>query len=119
MGNIALGDAGEKIAADFLRAAGYKILAQKFRTKTGEIDIIAKDKNMLSFIEVKTRSSNIFGTPAQAVTYQKQQKIINTALFYLDQTGNSRLPFRFDVLEVLLPAVGPTRCNHIINAFGR
>jgi putative endonuclease len=118
--NISFGDAGEQIAADYLLAAGYKLLERKYRAKTGEIDIVAKDGDMFVFIEVKTRSSNVFGTPAQAVTWQKQKKIISTALCYLKHRGAGNPPLRFDVFEVMLQKGGGTaRCNHIVNAFGQ
>jgi putative endonuclease len=119
MSNIAFGDTGEKLAADYLRSAGYKITALKYRAKPGEIDVIAEKSGTLCFVEVKTRSSYVFGTPAEAVTYRKQQKIINTAMCFLKQTGNLDMPIRFDVMEVILPTGGRAQCNHIINAFGR
>lgn len=109
---------GEQAAADYLRKSGYLILARKYRGKTGEIDIIAKIKDVIVFVEVKTRRSRVFGLPAEAVTYCKQRKILQTALCYLKQTGNNDAACRFDVLEILLSPQGRLEYNHIINAFG-
>ncbi|MDR3589681.1 MAG: YraN family protein [Negativicutes bacterium] len=120
MGNIAFGGAGEQIAADFLLQAGYQLLARNYRAKTGEIDIIAQKNGTIAFVEVKTRSNYNFGSPAEAVTYIKQRKIISTALNYLKSSAGTDKPFRFDIIEVLLkPAPGAkAECNHIVNAFG-
>lgn len=118
MEHIIVGNAGEQAAAEFLHAAGYKILKRKYRAKPGEIDIIAQKSGTIIFVEVKTRSGRLYGSPAEAVTPLKQRKIINTALCYLGQTGNHDSPVRFDVVEVLTVG-GKACCNHIENAFGR
>ena len=78
-----LGDAGEKIARLYLERNKYKIVETNFRGKQGEIDIIAKDKNELVFIEVKTRKSIKYGKPAEAVNYIKQNHIYKTAEYYI------------------------------------
>lgn len=118
MNHIALGNIGENAAVDFLRKMGYEILDRNFRCKLGEIDIIAKNKKLLVFVEVKTRRNKLYGMPAEAVTYAKQQKIINTALYYLNGAGLSNPEVRFDVIEILYSEQG-IQCNHIVNAFGR
>ena len=82
-----------------LKKKGYKILEQNYKNKIGEIDIIAKDKNNLIFVEVKTRRSEKFGTPSEAVTYYKKQKIVNTAKMYLLKNPTD-LNIRFDIVEV-------------------
>ncbi|SMC67030.1 YraN family protein [Sporomusa malonica] len=117
MNHIEVGDKGEQSAARYLSKQGYKIIATKFRAKTGEIDIIAKDKEYLVFVEVKTRRSTVYGLPAEAVNFRKQQKIINTALCFLNQRGLTDIACRFDILEIYLLR-GTIHCNHIINAFG-
>lgn len=117
MNHIATGDKGEQFAANYLKRLGYKIIAVKYRAKTGEIDIIAKDKEFLVFAEVKTRRSTAYGLPAEAVNYRKQQKIINTALCFLKQRGITDSACRFDILEIYLGTEAIT-CNHITNAFG-
>jgi putative endonuclease len=117
MNHIATGDKGEQFAAEYLRKLGYKIVDTKYRAKTGEIDIIAKDKEFLVFVEVKTRRSSAYGLPAEAVNYRKQQKIINTALCFLKQRGMVDSACRFDILEIYLEREA-IQCNHIVNAFG-
>ena len=72
MSNKTLGDQGESCAADYLRQKGYHILTRNYRTRVGEIDIIADDHGTKVFIEVKTRSGVYYGTPAEAVNYGKR-----------------------------------------------
>ncbi|MBP2651305.1 MAG: hypothetical protein H6Q74_2130 [Firmicutes bacterium] len=113
------GVAGEKLAQEYLLKNKYKILATNYRTATGEIDIIAEQRTMLVFVEVKTRSSDLYGSPGEAVTLHKQRKITQTALWYLKQTGQWEARVRFDVMEVWLKDdIKNARLNHIINAFG-
>ncbi|MGD9279831.1 MAG: YraN family protein, partial [Desulfobacterales bacterium] len=76
------GEQGEALAARRLKKAGYKIIETNYRTRLGEIDIIAKDKDTIVFVEVKSRRSVYFGNPKQAVTLQKQKKISLVALYY-------------------------------------
>ncbi len=99
MYNKITGQCGEDFAADYLKKNKYKIVSRNYKNKIGEIDIIAKDKENLVFIEVKTRSSEKFGTPAEAVTYYKKQKIVNAAKVYLSQNP-TELNIRFDIVEV-------------------
>jgi TIGR00252 family protein len=116
MSNKTLGDRGESCAADYLRRQGYRILTHNYRTKIGEIDLIADDHGTLVFIEVKTRSSVRYGMPAEAVDYKKKQKIIQTAYCYLHAQHRENVLCRFDVLEVY--AVGDRWSVHQIkNAF--
>lgn len=119
MNNIEIGNLGEQAAADYLCQAGYKLLAQKYRTKMGEIDIIALHQDTLVFVEVKTRRSTHCGFPAEAVTYRKRQKIINTALSYLTNTNQRTLYCRFDVIEIFLSGLTIINYNHIVNAFSK
>lgn len=108
-----LGGLGEKIAKDFLVNKGFKILETNYATKLGEIDIIAKDKNgVLVFIEVKTRITEKFGLPREAVTVAKQRKIRLVAQEYLQKTDGFNKPARFDVIEILDGEI-----NAIENAF--
>lgn len=97
--NKITGQCGEDAAADFLKKNKYKIIQRNYKNKIGEIDIIAKHKEDLVFVEVKTRSSEKFGTPAEAVTYYKKQKIVNTAKVYLMKNPTD-MNIRFDIIEV-------------------
>lgn len=108
------GKAGEDIACAYLKKSHYKILHRNFTTEIGELDIVATDGSGLVFIEVKTRSDNTFGTPAEAVTYQKQRKINAVAAQYIKKYRHFSVPVRFDVIEVWLP---DGTVNHIENAF--
>ena len=96
-----LGRNGEEISCDYLENKGYEILERNFRYKKYEIDIIAKDKNELVFIEVKTRSQKEYGLPAESVTKIKQKHICKAARFYLHIHKKENDFVRFDVIEVL------------------
>jgi putative endonuclease len=95
------GEQGEALAIRRLKKVGYKIIETNYRTRLGEIDIIAKDKDTLVFVEVKTRASVHFGSPKLAVTPKKQKKISMVALYYLKTTDQSSAKARFDVVTVI------------------
>ncbi len=111
-----LGRAGEDAAASYLSAHGYTLLERNFRTRQFEIDIVAKHKDTLCFIEVKTRSTLRKGRPREAVLPAKQKKIIMGAQFYLKQHQCLNQRVRFDVVEVLLTDAQP-EITIIPNAF--
>jgi putative endonuclease len=97
-----VGSRFEQRAADFLMEHGYVILEYNFRSKMGEIDLIAKDEDYLCFIEVKFRSNLQKGFPAEAITPQKIKRIIRTAQFYmLLHKIPEDTPCRFDVVDIL------------------
>lgn len=98
--HLEIGKMGEREAAKYLSKSNYKILQLNFRSKFGEIDIIAMHKDTIVFIEVKTRKNNLYGTPGQAVNKSKQRKIIKTALFYLKIKNIYHKNVRFDIVEV-------------------
>jgi len=98
---VALGISGENLACDALARRGYAILARRYRTRVGEIDIVAKDGDTLVFVEVKTRTSEDFGIPAEAVTWRKQRRIVTMARWYLTEKGLHGCLCRFDVVTVL------------------
>jgi putative endonuclease len=110
------GEQGETLAAKRLKKAGYKIIETNYRTRLGEIDIIAKDKDTIVFVEVKSRRSVNFGNPKQAVTLRKQKKISMVALYYLKTTGQSNAKARFDVVTVISSQDRP-QVEIIKNAF--
>jgi len=95
-----LGNKGEAAAVSFLKTQGFAILETNYRTKLGEIDIIAKEDDTTCFIEVKTRRSLKKGLPKEAITRAKQQKIIQCATVYLKKNGLLSSRIRFDVIEV-------------------
>ena len=94
-----IGDYGELKATIYLKLHGYKIVERNYRTKFGEIDIIAYNDKCLCFIEVKTRSRKDYGLAYEAVNFKKQRKIINCALQYINE-NNITSDIRFDVVEV-------------------
>jgi len=105
----------EKVAKDFLIKNGCFVLETNFRTKIGEIDIVAyeKKRDCLIFVEVKYRTKNDFGLPQEAVTKNKQKRIINTALIYLKNINKKYDNYRFDVLAIS----DGNKVEHIKNAF--
>jgi putative endonuclease len=110
------GEAGEALAARMLRQKGYQIVATNYRTKLGEIDIIARDGDTIVFVEVKSRQSGRFGDPKWAVTPRKQRKISMVALYYLKITGQAGAKARFDVVSIRSAAQRP-EVEIIRNAF--
>lgn len=106
-----LGRAGEKQAAAYLKRAGYKILERNMRTPFGEVDIVAMRGDVIAFCEVKTRLSDDFGSPGEAVGPDKKRRYINAATMY---TAKKYPDFvvRFDVIEIYMGEL-----NHIENAF--
>ena len=97
------GNLGEKLALNYVKKTlKYKLIQTNFKNNIGEIDIIAKDKNILVFIEVKYRSSDLYGLPREAVTKQKQNKIKLVATSYLKKENLlDNIEVRFDVIDIL------------------
>lgn len=109
---------GEICAARYLRGNGFEILSANYRTRFGEIDIVAQKDGVLSFIEVKTRSDGMIAPPAEAVDREKQRKLSLAAAQYL-QGEPPDTAARFDVIEVCLDGSGTLlSVHHIPNAFG-
>lgn len=102
----ALGRKGEELAASLCTERGLSILELNHRTPLGEIDIIAKDGDVLVFIEVKTRAGNVYGAPFEAVTMRKKQKIRAVALSYLKRL-KKEVPVRFDVISISMQGKEP------------
>jgi len=113
---ITTGKEGEKIAAAYLKKNGYRIIEINFRCPIGEIDIVAKEKNDLVFVEVKTRKSIDLGYPEQAVGIRKQKKMSQLALWYLQKRKIAEINARFDVVAInLIPEKNEVKL--IKNAF--
>lgn len=110
-----LGEKGEGLAERFLKKKGYKIIERNFKTRIGEIDLIADDSGTLVFIEVKTRESIAYGKPFEAVNYLKKRKIANVALLYLKRLKEVP-PCRFDVVSIYYDN-GKPECELIKDAF--
>jgi len=119
MAGISAGAAGEVIAARFLRDKGYDVWTCNQHSRFGEIDIIASDGAYIIFVEVKTRSEDALYAPREAVTRNKQRKIIKTAMLYI-QMNKIDLQPRFDVIEIITEIgkpMNPVELDHIIGAF--
>lgn len=117
--NQITGTMGEKAACKYLLKQGYQIIAQNYRCRFGEVDIIAQDENLtLVFIEVKTRKSLTYGYPAEAVTRKKQKHIIYTSQFYLKYFQRTFDNIRYDVIEIFIDEYNKKWVRHIKNAFG-
>jgi len=101
-----LGRKGEEVALRFLKKKGYRIIEKNYVCKMGEMDIIAKEKDTLAFIEVKTRTSTEFGPPQLAVTPSKQRQLSKVALSYLNKKQLNDVKARFDVVAILLGQKG-------------
>jgi putative endonuclease len=95
-----LGKSGEELAVAELERRGYAVLARRYRTRHGEIDIVACDGDTTVFVEVKTRSSGEFGTAAEALTLGKQRRLTSMAVDYLARNRLSDRPCRFDVVAI-------------------
>lgn len=106
-GHLSFGKRGEDKATDFLEEKGYKILCRNFKTKIGEIDIIALDNETLCFIEVKARRSLRFGLPQEAVSTRKQRQISKAALAFLKEKKFLDKKARFDVLSIFYSSSEP------------
>ena len=111
------GQLGEDLGASYLAAHGYTIVARNFRTRYGEIDIIACKDGFVAFVEVKLRKNARFGLPRESVTHAKQQKLILAAEAWLAEHPDAGQP-RFDVVEILLAGrEAPSSIRHLENAF--
>lgn len=110
---------GEKIAARFLKRKGFKIIGKRIHvTARDELDLVARDGEVLVFVEVKTRGTENFGRPLNAVDRRKRQVLSRGAVRYLAKLKNPRINFRFDVVEVIgsIEDSDP-QVRHIENAF--
>ena len=118
MNTRTLGSFGEEEAARFLRRKGYRIVERNFRCRFGEIDIIARKRNILAFVEVKLRRDSRFAEAREFVTRSKQQRILASAQLYLAAHPEDVQP-RFDVVEVYAPEgeKGKVTVEHLEDAF--
>lgn len=116
--NKLLGTFGEDMACSYLESNGYRIIERNFSCKAGEVDIIAMEGDTIAFIEVKCRTSTNYGSPSEAVSYYKQNRIVKTALFFMTKHKIFDYMCRFDVIEVLKEGNKDNLCINLIkNAF--
>ncbi|MBZ5536697.1 MAG: YraN family protein [Acidobacteriia bacterium] len=115
---LILGRRGERAAFIFLQHLGYMIVSRNFRTVHGEIDLVAWDRDILCFVEVKTRATTDHGRPEEAVTAFKQRQILKTSLDYLRQGNLHPVNIRFDIVSVQFSSDGTPACQLTARAFG-
>ena len=108
-----LGAQGESIAAAHLEASGLRIIERNFRTRYGEVDLVAEDGDAIVFVEVKTRRGSAYGSPEESVTPKKRERLVTTAETYLQQHGLEQSHRRVDVVGIVLRPNGPAEINHI------
>ena len=106
-----LGREGEELAKRFLLSKGYKIVKRNFRAPFGEIDLIAYQKKVLVFIEVRTKTSSNFGAPEESISLNKKKKISRLASFYLKAKRLNKIDCRFDVVCITLDKEGRGRIH--------
>lgn len=116
MNSIKIGQLGEDAACQFLKKKRYEILDRNYRQNFGEIDIVTKKGDTISFIEVKTRKNDTYGLPCEFVTKPKQERIIKTAYAYILEKALD-MSYSFDVIEVYFDGEKVKKINHIHNAF--
>jgi len=115
-GRSRLGAQGERIATAHLEARGFSIEARNYRTRFGEVDLVARDGEETVFVEVKTRRSRAFGPPEESVTPRKRARIVRAASQYLAERGLAEQPWRVDVVAITLRENGPAEINHVRSA---
>ena len=110
------GNIGEDLAVKYLKKHGYKIVERNYTCQFGEIDIIAKDKDTIVFVEVKTRTNLNFGHPFEAINKTKLQHIYQTGLFYLQNTKEKYKNYRIDIIGITTNSDEKTpKVEHIKN----
>jgi len=110
----ALGQLGEELAVRHLQGLGYVILERNYRCQSGEVDIIARDRERLAFVEVRARRGTAFGTPEESVTHQKQVRLATVARNYLQEKGYADVDWGIDVVAVEFTPRGVLRRIELI-----
>ncbi len=114
--NQLLGRAGERLAERYLKNQGYTVVERNYRCRGGEVDLIALDRRVIVFVEVKTRTDHGFGNPLEAVEPRKQKRMILAAQLFLHQKKLQQRDARFDVVGISWPGKDPV-IEHVRNAF--
>jgi putative endonuclease len=108
---------GERAAARYLKRRGYKVLLRNVRTRSGELDLVCRHRDVLVFVEVKTRGSFAYGRPLEALQREQRKRLVLAAQEYLAALEIPEIPFRFDVVEVLATGRSRPRCRLLADAF--
>ena len=112
-----LGDRGEEIAARWLQARGWTLLARNFRMGRKEIDLVARRGEVVAFVEVKTRAGRGYGHPLEAITWKKRREIRQVAQAWMDRFGRAGDVYRFDAVAVLVEGGGEPVVEHVEDAW--
>ncbi len=111
-----LGAQGERIAAAHLESLGLVIETRNYRTRFGEVDLVARDGAETVFVEVRTKRSTAYGTPEESLTQRKQARLVRTAEEYLAQHGRAGSSWRVDLVAITLQPDGPAQITHVESA---
>lgn len=112
----ALGLLGERVAARWLQREGWTVVTHRFRSGHRDIDLVMRQGDRISFVEVKARRGNSFGGPVEAVHHRKRLELVRSAKVWVDRFGTPDMSYRFDVVGVLIDGSG-VRVRHIADAF--
>ena len=115
-GKQLLGKEGERIAEEYLKKKGYRLVERNYRCAAGELDLIVLDRRVVVFVEVKTRTGQTFGSPFEAVEFRKQRKMIQAAQYFLAEKKLQQRDARFDVVGISWAGRDPM-VEHVENAF--
>jgi len=112
-----IGNYGERVAAAFVRRHGYRVLTRNYQTERGELDLICRDGATLVFVEVRARSGELFGRPAESIDERKEDALHAAAQSYLHLLKRDDITYRFDAVEVRLNVGQPPVCTLLPNIF--
>ena len=115
-GRSRLGAQGERIAAAHLESLGLVVEGRNYRTRFGEIDLVARDGDETVFVEVRTKRSAAYGTPEESLTLRKQARLVKAAQEYLAEGGLAASSWRVDLVAITLQPDGPAYISHIESA---
>jgi putative endonuclease len=115
-GRAETGRAGEALAAEWLERRGMEVLARNHRTRRGEVDLVCRDGDVLCFVEVRTKRSEVMGTPEESIDRRKARRVVAAATDWAVRHGGLERPMRFDVVAVVLGDGAPV-VRHHRNAF--
>jgi putative endonuclease len=114
---VEIGSYGERVAAAFLRRHGYRVLTRNYATEDGEIDLVCRDGEVLAFVEVRSRSGELFGRPVETIDARKEAALRAAARSYLRLLKRDDIRYRFDAVEVRLKAGAAPACTLVPNIF--
>ena len=112
-----LGVEGEAMALHFLESQGLILLARNYRCRIGELDLVLKDHSQIVFVEVRTKSSQEFGTGLESITFKKRSKLKLVAQHFMACHDLQGVDIRFDVISICKPSSGPSVLEHVKGAF--